>query len=129
MLGMLQELGPCLINEYGNDTMYNKYGWSTNTNLLFVDQPAGVGFSYLDKDEPVPSNSFTATADLHLFLQMFVSKVFPNLLGRTFHISKESYVIGEGKKETRFAFVTHDGSGHMVSLSGSGCSLSVKDIL
>jgi len=93
MLGMLQELGPCLINEYGNGTVHNIYGWSTNTNLLFVDQPAGVGFSYLDKDEPVPSNSFTAATDLHLFLQMFVSKVFPTLLDRPFHISGESYAV------------------------------------
>ena len=93
MLGMFQELGPCLINEYGNGTVYNKYGWNKNANLLFVDQPAGVGFSYLDKDEPVPSNSFTAAADLHLFLQMFVSKVFPNLLDRPFHISGESYAV------------------------------------
>ena len=93
MLGMLQEIGPCLINEYGNGTMHNKYGWNANANLLFIDQPAGVGFSYLDKDEPVPSNSFTAAADLHLFLQMFVSKVFPNLLDRPFHISGESYAV------------------------------------
>lgn len=30
MIGMLQENGPCLINEYGNGTVYNKYGWSKN---------------------------------------------------------------------------------------------------
>lgn len=91
MLGMLQELGPCLINEHGNGTRHNQFGWSKNANLLFVDQPAGVGFSYLDKDVPVPSNSFTAAEDLHLFLQTFVSQVFPNLLERPFHISGESY--------------------------------------
>ena len=47
-LGMLQELGPCLINADGTGTVYNEYGWSKETNLLFVDQPAGVGFSYVD---------------------------------------------------------------------------------
>lgn len=91
MLGMLQELGPCLINEHGNGTIHNPYGWSKGANMLFVDQPAGVGFSYLDDDEPVPSNSFTAAADLHRFLQMFVSQVFPNMLHTPFHISGESY--------------------------------------
>lgn len=91
MLGMLQELGPCLINGHGNGTTHNYYGWSKNANLLFVDQPAGVGFSYLDEDEPLPDNSFTAAADLHLFLQTFVSKVFPKLLDRPFYISGESY--------------------------------------
>jgi len=37
MLGMLQELGPCQINKYGNGTDYNPYGWSNKSNLvLFV---------------------------------------------------------------------------------------------
>jgi carboxypeptidase C (cathepsin A) len=35
---MLQELGPCLINANGTGTVYNnEYGWSEETNLLFVD--------------------------------------------------------------------------------------------
>jgi cathepsin A (carboxypeptidase C) len=91
MLGLLEELGPCLINEHGNGTIYNQYGWNKAANMLFLDQPAGVGFSYLDKGEPVPSDSFSAAEDLHLFLQTFVSKAFPKLKDQTFHISGESY--------------------------------------
>jgi len=34
MLGMLQELGPCLINKYGNGTVYNPFGWSKESNLV-----------------------------------------------------------------------------------------------
>jgi cathepsin A (carboxypeptidase C) len=95
MLGMLQELGPCLINEHGNGTVHNKYGWSKGANLLFVDQPAGVGFSYVDEGEHVPANSFVAAEDLHHFLQMFTAVVFPDLEGRDFHISGESYGVSE----------------------------------
>ncbi|KAM0541906.1 hypothetical protein ACHAPJ_013053 [Fusarium lateritium] len=91
MLGMLQELGPCLINEHGNGTIHNPYGWNQNANYIFVDQPAGVGFSYLDEDEPIPTNSFVAADSMHKFLQLFVSQVFPNLADRPFHISGESY--------------------------------------
>lgn len=91
MIGMLQELGPCLINEHGNGTMYNEYGWSKNTNLLFIDSPAGVGFSYLDEGMPLPSNSFTTAEDLHHFLQLFITDVFPDLADRDFHITGESY--------------------------------------
>ncbi|KAF2866359.1 Alpha/Beta hydrolase protein [Massariosphaeria phaeospora] len=91
MIGLLQELGPCLINEHGNGTVYNEYGWSKNANVLFVDQPAGVGFSYLDEGTPYPGTSFTAAEDLHHFLQLFVSEVFPELLERDFHITGESY--------------------------------------
>ncbi|KAF4994304.1 hypothetical protein FGRMN_5889 [Fusarium graminum] len=91
MLGLLQELGPCLINEHGNGTVHNPYGWNENANYIFVDQPAGVGFSYLDEGEPIPSNSFVAAESMHKFLQIFVSKVFPDLSDRPFHISGESY--------------------------------------
>lgn len=91
MIGMLQELGPCVINEHGNGTVYNEYGWSKNANLIFVDNPAGVGFSYVDEGIPLPATSFTAAEDLHHFLQLFVSEVFADLKGREFHITGESY--------------------------------------
>ena len=91
MIGMLQELGPCLVNEHGNGTVYNKYGWSKDMNLLFIDSPAGVGFSYLDEGIPLPATSFTAAEDLHHFLQLFVSDVFPELADRDFHVTGESY--------------------------------------
>ncbi|PSN61633.1 alpha/beta-hydrolase [Corynespora cassiicola Philippines] len=91
MIGMLQELGPCLINEHGNGTIHNEYGWSKNANILFIDQPAGVGFSYLDNGEPLPSTSFIAAVDLHRALQLFTGRVFPDLRNREFHITGESY--------------------------------------
>jgi cathepsin A (carboxypeptidase C) len=91
MLGMLQELGPCLINDYGNQTVYNPYGWNKEANLLFVDQPAGVGFSYLEDGEAYPGTSFQAATDLHKFLQIFVEQAFPDLLNNPFHITGESY--------------------------------------
>ncbi|RAR09377.1 carboxypeptidase y precursor [Stemphylium lycopersici] len=91
MLGLMGELGPCMINEHGNGTVYNEYGWSKNTNIIFVDQPAGVGFSYVDEGIPLAATSFTAAEDMHHFLQLFTSDVFPNLSGRDFHITGESY--------------------------------------
>jgi cathepsin A (carboxypeptidase C) len=93
MLGMLQELGPCLINDYGNGTVYNPYGWNKETALIFVDQPAGVGFSYVDEGELIPDNSFTAAADMHLFLQLFVNQVFPEHSKGPLVITGESYAV------------------------------------
>ena len=91
MLGMLQELGPCLISDKGYRTVYNSFGWSKATSLLFVDQPAGVGFSYVDEGISVPGDSFTSATDLHIFLQLFINEVFPEKAKVPFHIAGESY--------------------------------------
>ncbi|OAL03709.1 alpha/beta-hydrolase [Phaeosphaeriaceae sp. SRC1lsM3a] len=91
MIGLFTEMGPCRVNDFGNGTIHNPYGWSKHANIIFVDQPAGVGFSYLDKDIPLPATSFTAAEDMHHFLQLFTSDVFPDLRGREFHITGESY--------------------------------------
>jgi cathepsin A (carboxypeptidase C) len=93
MLGMLMELGPCLINKHGNGTVYNPYGWNKDTALIFVDQPAGVGFSYLDEGEALPDNSFIAASDMHLFLQLLVSQVFPQHKDGPLVITGESYAV------------------------------------
>lgn len=91
MLGMLQELGPCLINEHGNGTKHNPFGWSKNSHLIFVDQPAGVGFSYVDEGATGPSDSFTSAADMDIFLRMFTQQVFPSLATAPLHLTGESY--------------------------------------
>lgn len=91
MLGMLEEVGPCLVNEYGNGTKYNPWGWSKKSSMLFVDQPVGVGFSYGDEGHDIPSDSYLAAVDMHRFLQLFISEVFPSKLNSPFHISGESY--------------------------------------
>jgi carboxypeptidase C (cathepsin A) len=42
------ELGPCYVSENGSSKL-NPYSWNEATNLLFLSQPLGVGFSYQDQ--------------------------------------------------------------------------------
>lgn len=46
------ELGPCSIDG-PNKTKFNEYGWNSNANIVFVDQPVNVGYSYADYGETV----------------------------------------------------------------------------
>lgn len=95
MLGLLQELGPCLINNFGNGTVNNPYAWNKDSAILFVDQPIGVGFSYYDGDdldEP-PSDSFASAVDMQLFIQLFVTKVVPSHRQGDFVLTGESYAV------------------------------------
>lgn len=90
MIGIMQELGPCRINDDGTGTDYNEFGWTKNSSVIFIDQPVGTGFSY-SRNGCVPSDSYLGAKDMHVFLQIFLSDVFPEKKGLDFHIAGSSY--------------------------------------
>jgi hypothetical protein len=50
--GVTAENGPCYLNPDSNSTTLNPWSWNNKVNMLYLDQPVQVGFSY---DELVPS--------------------------------------------------------------------------
>ena len=46
MMGLLEENGPCFVAEDGKSTYLNPWSWNNEVNMLFLDQPTQVGFSY-----------------------------------------------------------------------------------
>lgn len=46
LMGMLSENGPCGINPDSNSSALNPWAWNNEVNVLFIDQPVQVGFSY-----------------------------------------------------------------------------------
>lgn len=45
-MGVLQENGPCFVGADSNSTILNPWSWNNEVNMLYLDQPAQVGFSY-----------------------------------------------------------------------------------
>ncbi|KAH9886611.1 Alpha/Beta hydrolase protein [Xylariomycetidae sp. FL2044] len=46
LIGLFYELGPCSFIESSKTTQLNNYSWTEESNMLFLSQPIGVGFSY-----------------------------------------------------------------------------------
>src|SRR5882762_9230389 len=76
LIGLLFELGPCRIANEGKHVTRNPYSWNENFNILFVDQPVGVGFSYQVAGGPKVDRSWQAGEDMYAFFQLFLSR-FP----------------------------------------------------
>ncbi|ETS82528.1 hypothetical protein PFICI_04404 [Pestalotiopsis fici W106-1] len=46
MTAALGENGPCLVTSDSKDTVLNPWSWNNEVNMLYIDQPVQVGFSY-----------------------------------------------------------------------------------
>ena len=72
----------------------NQNTWRQKYNLLFVDNPIGVGFSYAGDNKSFPTNEQQVGYQLYQFIYAFFEK-HPNLQNNPFFIAEESY----GKKK------------------------------
>ncbi|CAL1604035.1 unnamed protein product [Knipowitschia caucasica] len=87
--GFLSENGPFHVMEDGKTLYENPFSWNKNANLLYLESPAGVGYSYSD-DQKYATDDDQVAEDNYKALQSFFSK-FPNFTKNEFFIIGESY--------------------------------------
>ncbi|CAN6470343.1 unnamed protein product [Victoria cruziana] len=89
--GAAEELGPFHINPDGRTLFLNKYAWNNLANMLFLESPAGVGFSYTNTSSNLYDTGDQRTAeDAYVFLINWLER-FPQYKYRDFYIAGESY--------------------------------------
>jgi len=71
--------------------LYNQLGWTQFANMLYVEQPAFVGFSYSNNQSDMYTGDYKAAADNYMFLQLFMKTQFPEFAGRDLWFTGESY--------------------------------------
>ncbi|KAL8502405.1 hypothetical protein ACS0TY_021524 [Phlomoides rotata] len=89
--GLAEEVGPLHIEKDGKTLYLNPYSWNKVANILFLDSPVGVGYSYSNTSSDLVSNGDKRTAAENLiFFQKWFER-FPQYRGRDFYITGESY--------------------------------------
>lgn len=87
--GMFTELGPFEVNDDGKTLIRNEFSWNKVSNVLFLESPAGVGFSYSNDIIDVHTDDSTAREN-HLALKSFMKK-YPQYKSNPLYLSGESY--------------------------------------
>ncbi|KAF7137876.1 hypothetical protein RHSIM_Rhsim07G0231400 [Rhododendron simsii] len=89
--GAMEELGPFRVNSDGKTLYRNKYSWNNVANVIFLESPAGVGFSYSNTSSDYKTVGDKRTAeDSYIFLVNWLER-FPQYKNRDFYITGESY--------------------------------------
>ncbi|CAH9104278.1 unnamed protein product [Cuscuta europaea] len=87
--GAASELGPLRVKENGAGLDFNNYSWNKEANLLFVESPVGVGFSYTFSNSTILDDKSVAE-DSYTFLVNWLYR-FPQFKKNDFFIAGESY--------------------------------------
>ncbi|CAA0812146.1 Serine carboxypeptidase-like 40 [Striga hermonthica] len=89
--GAMEELGPFRVSSDGKTLYENEYSWNHAANMLFLETPAGVGFSYSKTKSDVEKGGDKETAiDNYVFLLNWLER-FPEYKNRDFYLAGESY--------------------------------------
>ena len=89
LIGFMTEQGPFHVGPDGG-LEKNGFAWNTVANMLFIEQPVGVGFSYSTDEADNTMGDWDAARDNFAAIQVFLER-FPAIAGNDFYISAESY--------------------------------------
>jgi len=89
LLGGFIEQGAFRIQANGS-LILNPGRWNQRVHMLFIEQPAGVGFSFSDNKNDYNTGDSQAVADMYSFILGWFA-AFPNYKKNDFYISSESY--------------------------------------
>lgn len=68
----------------------NPFRWNKIANMLFIEAPCGVGFSYVENPADLKTGDLKTARDNYQLIRQFFAR-FPALLSNPFFISSESY--------------------------------------
>ena len=89
LIGFMMEQGPFRPDEKGI-LQQNQYAWNKISNMVFLEQPVGVGFSYSDNEDDYKIGDDQAAKDNLATILAFMER-FPHFNHSSLYITSESY--------------------------------------
>ena len=90
LLALFQEHGPFVIDDGEYSIKKNPYPWNQRQSILYIESPAGVGFSWAASKDDWNQNDMSQSADAFAALQDWYTN-YPEFLNNDLYISGESY--------------------------------------
>lgn len=89
LIGFMTEQGPFRPNA-DMSLSFNEYAWNQVANMVFIEAPCGVGFSYSDNKDDYTTDDAQTAKDNYAFIQGFFDR-FPEYRANDLYITSESY--------------------------------------
>jgi carboxypeptidase C (cathepsin A) len=89
MLGLFTEMGPIRPDNRGY-LLLNPFSWNLHANMIFIEQPTGVGFSFSNVGADYWMGDDTVAQDMHQFVINWFKR-FPVFKENDFYLASESY--------------------------------------
>ncbi|CAJ0959782.1 unnamed protein product, partial [Mesorhabditis belari] len=87
--GLLNEMGPYVANLDGKTLRKNEYSWNKLASVVYIESPAGVGYSYSNNGN-ISTNDDQTSAENYEAVKTFF-KTFPQFRNQPTFIMGESY--------------------------------------
>jgi len=90
LIGFFVEHGPFRQDTTGQNLTLNPYSWNRVANMLYVESPSFVGFSYSNDDKDWKTDDDIVAADNFEFIRRWLGK-YPEFRKNDFYVTGESY--------------------------------------
>lgn len=87
MIGFLTEQGPFRPNKDMSLSL-NLYAWNKIANMVFIEAPCGVGFSYSDNKDDYKTDDDQTAIDNYVLIQEFLNR-FPQFRQNKLYLTSE----------------------------------------
>lgn len=64
MMGLFEEHGPCLMKEGETQMKPNPYSWNLRAHMVYIENPAGVGYSTGTAKGDLAHTDYSTSLDL-----------------------------------------------------------------